>query len=114
MDKLGLGMQWLLGDSAYRPYILSTSTTRFALAGKDNEFVVGLEGGREGGRGGREGREGGDGGRRTDGGREGGREEREGGRRGMTVIHIIMAPQYLKHNHRACNVQCPLQNTRHS
>ena len=45
------------------------------------------EGGRE--RGGRE------------GGREGGegREGREGGRGGMTVIHILMAPQYLNINH---------------
>ena len=39
------------------------------------------------GRGGREGGE---------GGREGGRE---GGSRGMTVIHILMAPQYLNNNH---------------
>ena len=31
MNKLGLGMQWLLGDSTYRPYILSTSTTRALL-----------------------------------------------------------------------------------
>ena len=64
-------------------------------------------GGREGGRGGREvgevGREGGkDGGRE---GREGGREGEEGGREGggrrggMTVIHILMAPQYLNNNH---------------
>ena len=30
------------------------------------------------------------------GGREGGRE---GGRGGMTVIHILMAPQYLNNNH---------------
>ena len=72
MDKLGLGMQWLLGDSAYRPYILSTSTTKsFALAGKDNEFVVSLEGGREV----REGR-GGEGRGRGGEGR-GGREERD-------------------------------------
>ena len=37
-----------------------------------------------------------------EGGREGGREEgewREGGRGGMTVIHILMAPQYLNNNH---------------
>ena len=26
-------------------------------------------------------------------------EGREGGRRGMTVIHIIMAPQYFNNNH---------------
>ena len=32
------------------------------------------------------------------GGREGGREG-EGGRRGMTVIHIPMAPQYLNNNY---------------
>ena len=54
-----------------------------------------LEGGREGrGRGGDEegGREGG----RGDGGREG---RREVGRRGMTVIHMLMAPQYLNNNH---------------
>ena len=40
------------------------------------------------GRGGRLGRE---------GGREGG--EREGGSGGITVIHILMAPQYLNNNH---------------
>ena len=62
--------------------------------GKDNEFVVSLEGGR--------GREGGRGGRERRGGREGGRERggRGGrGRGGMTVIHILMAPQYLYNNH---------------
>ena len=68
------------------------------LAGKDNECVVSLEGGREG-RGG-EGRKGGEEGR---GGREGGREGREGGDGGrgggMTVIHILIAPQYLNNNH---------------
>ena len=32
-------------------------------------------------------------------GAEGGRGGREGGRRGMTVIHILMAPQYLNNNH---------------
>ena len=42
------------------------------------------EGGREGGRGGMEEREG---------------ERREGGRGGMTVIHILMARQYLNNNH---------------
>ena len=57
-----------------------------------------LEGGREGrggeGMGGDGGREGG----RKEG-REGGREEgREGGRGRMTVIHIIIAPQYLNSN----------------
>ena len=59
------------------------------MAGKDNEFVVSLEGGREG----REGRGG-------EGRGEGGREEGgKGGRGGMTVIHIIlMAPQYLYNN----------------
>ena len=46
-------------------------------AGKDNELVVSLEGGREG--------------------RE--RMEGRGGRGGMTVIHILMAPQYLNNNH---------------
>ena len=71
----------------------------------------GRKGGREGGEW-REGREG-DWGRK--GGREGGREGREGdwgraggkeggrgrgGREGgMTVIHILMAPQYLNNNH---------------
>ena len=36
-----------------------------------------------------------------EGGREGGRlgREGEGGRGGMTVIHILMAPQYLNNNH---------------
>ena len=35
-----------------------------------------------------------------EGGRERGKEEgREGGTGGMTVIHIIMAPQYLNNNH---------------
>ena len=33
-----------------------------------------------------------------EGGREGG-EGREGGRGGMTVIHFLMAPQYLNSNH---------------
>ena len=56
-----------------------------------------LEGGREG----REGREGkggdGRGGEGRGGGEEGGREEGgEGGRGVMTVIHILMAPQYLR------------------
>ena len=71
-------------------------------AGKDNEFVVSLEGGREGGMGG-EGR-GGEG--RGEEGREGGREGGRGrdGEGGMTVIHILilgifnsnpMTPQYL-------------------
>ena len=55
-------------------------------------------GGREGGREGREGREGGrEGGRGGMEGREG--ERREGGRLGMTVIHILMARQYLNNNH---------------
>ena len=40
------------------------------------------------------GREGGE--RRGEEGRGG---ERRGGRGGMTVIHIIMAPQYLTNNH---------------
>ena len=80
------------------------------MAGKDNGFVVSLEGGKGGerrgvewrggeGRGG-EGRGGegeGRGGERS--GAEGGRGGREGGRRGMTVIHILMAPQYLNNNH---------------
>ena len=97
MNKLGLGMQWLLGNSTYRPYILSTSTTRaFALAGNDNECVVSLEGWREGGEG-----MGGDGrGWEGMGGEGRAGEGREGeGRRGMTVIHILMAPQYLNNNH---------------
>ena len=35
-----------------------------------------------------------------EGGRERGKEGgREGGTGGMTVIHIIMAPQYLNNNH---------------
>ena len=60
------------------------------MAGKDNEFVVSLEGGREGGR---EGREVGE----RKGGSEGARGG--GGRGGMTVIHIIlMAAQYLYNN----------------
>ena len=51
-----------------------------------------LEGGREGGEGrGGEGR----GGEGRGGEGRGGR----GGRRGMTVIHILMAPQYLNNNH---------------
>ena len=51
--------------------------------------MLGREGGREGGsKGGREGGEG----REVGGGRE-------GGRGGMTVIHILMAPQYLNNNH---------------
>ena len=50
-----------------------------------------LEGGREG----REGRRGGEGERREGKRREG----REGGRGGMTVTHILMAPQYLYNNH---------------
>ena len=45
---------------------------------------------------GREGREGGDGGEGREG-REG--EERRGGRRGITVIHILMAPQHLNNDH---------------
>ena len=84
------------------------------MAGKDNEFVVSLEGGREGteGRGGEgmggEGRggEGGEGrggegmeGRGGEGGMGEGREGGEGGRRGMTVTPILMAPQYLNNNH---------------
>ena len=75
----------------------------------DNEFVVSLEGWREGGEGrgeGGEGRGGGGEGRGGEGrggegrgGREGGREEGEGGKGGMTVIHIIlMAAQYLYNN----------------
>ena len=48
-----------------------------------------VEGGREGGREGREWRVG--------EGRRGG--EGGGGRGGMTVIHILMAPQYLNSNH---------------
>ena len=63
----------------------------------------------EGGKGGEEGRggegrkggarEGGEG-RGGEGGREGGREEGgEGGEREMTVIHILMAPQYLYNNY---------------
>ena len=40
----------------------------------------------------------GEGGREGRGGREGGRGE-EGGRGGMTVIHILMAPEYLNNNH---------------
>ena len=94
----------------------------------------GREGGREGrgevgGGRGREGRERGEGGREEggrggegrggmDGGREGGRE---GGRGGMTVIHIIMAPQYLNNNHvtyyvitqvdvRLCHAVCTPNN----
>ena len=60
----------------------------------------GGEGGREGGEGGRERgeewdgvREGGEGGEGEEGGREGGEGRKEGG--GMTVIHILMAQQYL-------------------
>ena len=49
----------------------------------------GREGGREG-----EGREE----EGWEGGREGGKGG-EGGRRGMTVIHILMAPQYLNNNY---------------
>ena len=52
-------------------------------------------GGREGGSEGREGWKFGEGGR---GGTEGGREGGEGGGV-MTVIHILMAPQYLNNNH---------------
>ena len=55
-----------------------------------------MEGEREGG-GGR--REGGDrGGREGDWGRKG-MKGGEVGRGGMTVIHILMAPQYLNNNH---------------
>ena len=43
-----------------------------------------------GGEGGRLGRE---------GGREGGRKGEEEGRGGLTVIHILMTPQYLNNNH---------------
>ena len=62
-----------------------------------------LEGGRGGeGRGGEgrggEGR-GGEGRGGRQGGRQGGREGRGGRVRGMTVIHILMAPQYLNNNH---------------
>ena len=63
--------------------------------GREGDRREGGDGGRrvkEGGEGGREGREGGWGGRE---GRRGG----EGGRGGMTVIHIIMAPQYLHNDH---------------
>ena len=61
-----------------------------------------LEGGREGGKGGGgEGRvgEGRVGWGRVGEGKGEGREGREGGRGGMTVIHILMAPQYLNSNH---------------
>ena len=79
------------------------------MAGKDNEFVVSLEGGREGRGGEGRGGEGGEGreerggeGRGVEGreweGREGGREGRRGGRE-ESVIHILMAPQYFKNNH---------------
>ena len=62
--------------------------------GEGREGGWGREGWREGGEeGGREGREGG---RLGGWGREEGRER---GRGGMTVIHILMAPQYLNNNH---------------
>ena len=73
------------------------------MAGEDNEFVVTLEGGRErrGGReGGGEGRDGrGREGKGRGGEGRGGEGRRRGGGRGwMTVIHILMAPQYLNNN----------------
>ena len=59
--------------------------------------IIACLGGREIGEGGREGRREG---RREGGmgGREGGKKG-EGGMGGMTVIHILMAPQYLNNNH---------------
>ena len=75
------------------------------MAGKDNEFVVSLEGReeRKGGEGRGEERRGEEG-RGGERGREGGREERgreeggEGGRGGMTVIHIILMAPYIQTN----------------
>ena len=61
------------------------------MAGKDNECVVSLEGGREGGEG-----RGGEGEGREGGREVGGREE--GGRGGMTVIHIILMAPYIQTN----------------
>ena len=55
-----------------------------------------------GGKAGREGRVGYGRGGEERGGREGG--EGRGGRGGMTVIHIVMTPQYLNSNHVTYNV----------
>ena len=81
MDKLGVGMQWMLGDSAYRSYMLSTSTTR-ALLWLERKMNCCVARGREGrdGRGGRGGEGRGGEGRGGEGrGGEGMGGRREGG-----------------------------------